>query len=241
MRRFMLMAAMCAALVLAMAPAVMAQSRGPSGADGTFNCRDFDFQEDAQAFFDNDPGDTNGLDGPPGDASTGQPGVACEELPSRGTGTTEEPVEPPTETTQPTTPTQYEQPETPTTSDLDCADFASQAEAQAIFDADPSDPNGLDADGDGIACEDNDPTEPTTQYTPPDTNPTTVTETPDEEMTSPTPVQPVAPTTTETVGGGTPGATSATSATQLPATGGPSLALLAGALLVGAGLVLRRR
>ena len=37
--------------------------------------------------------------------------------------------------------------------DLDCADFATQAEAQAEFDAEPSDPNGLDADDDGIACE----------------------------------------------------------------------------------------
>ena len=39
--------------------------------------------------------------------------------------------------------------------DLDCADFATQAEAQATFDADPSDPNGLDADNDSIACEEN--------------------------------------------------------------------------------------
>jgi hypothetical protein len=37
--------------------------------------------------------------------------------------------------------------------DLNCGDFASQADAQAVLDADPSDPHGLDADGDGIACE----------------------------------------------------------------------------------------
>ena len=37
--------------------------------------------------------------------------------------------------------------------DLDCADFATQAEAQAEYDSDPSDPNGLDRDDDGIACE----------------------------------------------------------------------------------------
>jgi hypothetical protein len=37
--------------------------------------------------------------------------------------------------------------------DLDCADFATQAEAQAELDADPSDPNSLDADDDGEACE----------------------------------------------------------------------------------------
>ncbi len=166
MRRFMLLAAMCAALVLVMAPAGLAQSRGPSGADGTYNCADFDFQEDAQAFFNNDPGDTNGLDGPPGDASTGQPGVACEELPSRGTTTGGG------MTQQPTTPTQYTQPETPNTRVT---------------------PDGI-------------------QYSAlPDA-------TPSAEV-------PVASTTT----------------TALPATGGPSLVLLASALLIGGGLILRGR
>lgn len=37
--------------------------------------------------------------------------------------------------------------------DRDCADFATQAEAQAALTADPTDPDGLDADDDGIACE----------------------------------------------------------------------------------------
>ena len=37
--------------------------------------------------------------------------------------------------------------------DLTCSDFASQAEAQSVFDADPSDPHGLDIDLDGVACE----------------------------------------------------------------------------------------
>lgn len=40
--------------------------------------------------------------------------------------------------------------------DLDCRDFSFQEEAQAVFDADPSDPNRLDEDqgpDDGIACE----------------------------------------------------------------------------------------
>lgn len=39
------------------------------------------------------------------------------------------------------------------TGDRDCPDFSSQAEAQAVFDADPSDPERLDADEDGQACE----------------------------------------------------------------------------------------
>lgn len=36
---------------------------------------------------------------------------------------------------------------------LDCDYFATQEAAQAEYDADPSDPHGLDADGDGVACE----------------------------------------------------------------------------------------
>lgn len=38
--------------------------------------------------------------------------------------------------------------------DLDCSDFDTQAQAQAVYDQDPSDPNRLDADNDGEACED---------------------------------------------------------------------------------------
>jgi hypothetical protein len=37
--------------------------------------------------------------------------------------------------------------------DQNCEDFASQAEAQAHLEADPSDPDNLDADDDGQACE----------------------------------------------------------------------------------------
>jgi hypothetical protein len=36
-----------------------------------------------------------------------------------------------------------------------CNAFANQAQAQAVLRADPSDPNRLDADWDGIACESN--------------------------------------------------------------------------------------
>lgn len=37
--------------------------------------------------------------------------------------------------------------------DLNCANFVSQAEAQAELRSNPSDPNNLDDDSDGIACE----------------------------------------------------------------------------------------
>lgn len=36
---------------------------------------------------------------------------------------------------------------------FNCSDFDTQAEAQAVFDQDTSDPNFLDADADGIPCE----------------------------------------------------------------------------------------
>jgi len=39
--------------------------------------------------------------------------------------------------------------------DLNCDDFATQAGAQANLNANPSDPNGLDSEGDGLACESN--------------------------------------------------------------------------------------
>jgi Ca2+-binding RTX toxin-like protein len=41
----------------------------------------------------------------------------------------------------------------PPSGDLDCDDFATQREAQAVLNRDPSDPHGLDGDNDGIACE----------------------------------------------------------------------------------------
>lgn len=36
---------------------------------------------------------------------------------------------------------------------IDCEDFFNQSLAQRFLDADPSDPQGLDGDGDGTACE----------------------------------------------------------------------------------------
>jgi hypothetical protein len=37
--------------------------------------------------------------------------------------------------------------------DLDCSDFPDQASAQDHLDKHPGDPDGLDGDGDGVACE----------------------------------------------------------------------------------------
>jgi len=48
----------------------------------------FTYQEEAQAVYEQDTSDPHGLDGPRGSASDGVPGVACEDLPHRPTGTT---------------------------------------------------------------------------------------------------------------------------------------------------------
>lgn len=44
-------------------------------------------------------------------------------------------------------------PGTPIVEAVNCSDFASQAAAQAYLRANPSDPDGLDGNDDGIACE----------------------------------------------------------------------------------------
>ena len=106
MRRFMLLATLCSALVLALTPAVMAQSRGPSGADGTYNCEDFDDQGQAQEFSLGDPGDTNGLD-EDGD------GIVCESLPTAAPSGNNDTVLIPGVGESTSTGTQYEQYEQP--------------------------------------------------------------------------------------------------------------------------------
>ena len=43
----------------------------------------------------------------------------------------------------------------PASANVNCSDFATQADAQYYYNAHPGDPDGLDADNDGIACESN--------------------------------------------------------------------------------------
>lgn len=100
----------------------------------TKNCENFNYQEDAQAEFDRNSADLNGLD-------ADNDGMACEGLPRRGTAGG-----------QPATSTTTAKPAV-RVADMDCADFPTQAASQAVLSADRSDPNRLDADGDGIACE----------------------------------------------------------------------------------------
>jgi hypothetical protein len=110
-------------------PAASQSASAGSGGDSNLDCASFETHEEAQRVFEQDLSDPHYLDGD-GD------GVACEDLPksqpddqtpSAGSGTD---------------------------SDLDCASFETQEQAQRVLEQDPSDPNYLDGDGDGVACED---------------------------------------------------------------------------------------
>ena len=78
MKQLAYMAALVMVAVLIFAPAALAQQ-------DLYDCADFQYQEDAQAVYDQDTSDPYGLDGLPGEAYAGTQGVACEELPQRGT------------------------------------------------------------------------------------------------------------------------------------------------------------
>lgn len=126
---------------------------------GDENCGDFEYQEDAQDVYDADTSDPNHLDG------NDQDGVVCESLPHRGAtspitdvGLTDQEADAPTSGSSGATATagpshRTSSPRASVTRDRDCADFSSRAAAQAVLDDDPSDPERLDADDDGIACE----------------------------------------------------------------------------------------
>ena len=68
---------MGASMVLALAFGLFVGSQRVSAQD-LINCDQIATQQDAQAIYDYDTSDPNGLDGPPGPASSGTPGVACE-------------------------------------------------------------------------------------------------------------------------------------------------------------------
>ena len=126
----------------------------PALAQDDLDCDDFGSQAEAQAELRADPSDPNGLDAE-------DDGVACETFGyPEGTARDEVPVGPAVSPT----------------GDQDCEDFSSQEEAQAAYNEDTSDPSGLDADDDTLACEDfpydeEPPTGPATTPTP--TGPTT--------------------------------------------------------------------
>jgi Excalibur calcium-binding domain len=172
--------------------------------DDQFDCASFGSQESAQTELERDPSDPSDLDGD-------DDGEACETYPYNGGGGGGGDDE-----------------------ELDCADFATQEEAQAELEQDRSDPNRLDADNDGIPCEEllpgDGPNEDPVGPNPEGTTPV------GDQYTPKAPPGPV-----DNPKGVMPG----TGAKKMPNTGGPpylavgALALLGAALLVGRG-VLRR-
>ncbi len=141
-------------------PAAADDARGPGD---NLDCEDFEFQEDAQAELDADPDDPNNLD-------PNEDGIACGLLPSAATLDAEASSDVEFAQTAEDDRAQRQadrearraarQAEADAAGDEDtaateatCADFATQEDAQAAFDADPDGLQSLDPDGNGIACE----------------------------------------------------------------------------------------
>ncbi|HEY9860724.1 MAG TPA: excalibur calcium-binding domain-containing protein [Candidatus Obscuribacterales bacterium] len=73
--------------------------------------------------------------------------------PSKGASASPRPKPKPSTTASPTPTTSTTNLPACTKSDCDCKDFKTQAEAQRVLDAFPSDPFDLDRDKDKVACE----------------------------------------------------------------------------------------
>lgn len=137
--------------------------------DADLDCEDFESQEEAQAVLDADPADPNNLD-PNAD------GIACALLPSAAdvdpaarddaAAETEQDASDESQTREERRAArQAERPANQADVAQDapvvtCADFATAEDAQDAFDADPEGLANLDADGNGIACEELLATEP---------------------------------------------------------------------------------
>jgi hypothetical protein len=126
------------------------------------DCEDFETQEEAQAVLDEDPDDPNNLD-------PNRDGIACALLPSaedQEAAAADDAAAAQEADTANQTPeerraarraarqqNQDGQAAEEETAAVTCADFATQEEAQTAYDADPEGLAGLDADGNGVACE----------------------------------------------------------------------------------------
>jgi hypothetical protein len=132
-------ATLTAALVIGMAGTALAAE--------DLDCSDFEHQEEAQAVLDEDRSDPHRLDGGPDGPGDG---VACESLPHRSAAddAADEDGDAPA-----TTPATAAEDDGDGDGDRDCPDFATQAAAQAVLANGPGDRERLDADDDGIACE----------------------------------------------------------------------------------------
>ena len=124
---------------------------------------------------------------------------------------------------------------------LDCEDFASQADAQAAYREDPSDPADNDADEDGIACELYDGFEDPTTDLEPITGQADATVEPEEEEADDE-TEATATATPDAVGSAGDLPTSGTGSALASSVGGSNMSLLIGLLAAAAafgGMALR--
>ena len=164
------------------------------------DCEDFETQEEAQAVLDEDPEDPNNLDPnrdgtacallPSAEDQAADPGddAAAEDESDTSNQTQEERRAERRSAQQPGEDGQATEDETPA---VTCADFETAEDAQAAFDEDPEGLANLDADGNGIACEE-------LQQQEPEAEPAATTE-PDQERRRNRRDQGEEPTPTEVV------------------------------------------
>lgn len=116
-------------LLLVLFPAAAARAQ-----DASLDCRQFETIEEAATYYAENPDAAAAID-------DDNDGVACEVY--FGMESREEAAD---------DAGQVAQAESTGGDDLDCADFTTQEEAQSVLDDNPSDPNNLDPNADGIAC-----------------------------------------------------------------------------------------
>ena len=103
-----------------------------------------------------DGGNLDGINASGGDGQFGTEGetVVGDVVSSTGIRCGDDDPDDPNNPNDPNAPNNPSQEQYEDEGDLNCDDFDSQAEAQAEYEADTEDPNNLDADDDGEACED---------------------------------------------------------------------------------------
>lgn len=121
-------------LVLALFPTTATKAQ-----DASLDCREFATFEEAATYYAENPDAAAAID-------DDNDGVACEVyfgMESRDAATDDQ---------DPASQASNAPDDQAAADDLDCADFSTQEEAQAVLDDNPADPNNLDPNTDGIAC-----------------------------------------------------------------------------------------
>ena len=119
----------------------------PAPSSGDLDCSNFDTHAEAQAVYEQDTSDPNGLDGPIGEGYTGEQGVACEEL-LGATGASASSSASPEASASPSA-----SPPAPSGGAPSGGGYIDRDEVDGPIPTPPGDPDNLGGDGDGLACE----------------------------------------------------------------------------------------